>query len=269
MATRKLDPLIPDPRDLSESEKLVVKAPATVVGWFPIMGPLLSLGMASAVEPQIASALENRRGKRAKDFVFLLGEKIQKHLDAGHKLRQDWFPDDVATEPAKKIMERGLTIAIRDVENRKNRYLANLVLAIFASNMEETYAYQLLNYGEEVSYQQLCILQMSTLLAMRKNGDDEGVEGYKRLKLARLGASPMKDKHHTVPGQILTILIDCQQLSKMDLITNGQLQDGLFNFSPRKLYCAPIGSVLWRLMRLNTIPDSDILPVVQALSWDY
>jgi len=127
-----------------------------------VAGPLITHAIHAATEfaqRQLSRREEVRVGATLRFAI----EKIQKNLANGQTIRQDAFFINSLSDrsTANEIVEGVLLAAQREHEERKLRFYGNLVANIaFEPNINRPLANQLLQKGENLSYQQLCLLTL-------------------------------------------------------------------------------------------------------------
>ena len=208
-----------------------------------------------------------REQKRVNDLVTLAAKKMQQLVDSGEHLRADWFSDGQAAGAAEETLEHALSVARKDPEAAKIPYLANMLAKFcFDARFDASMAHQLLTISGELTYRQLCILNMSAMLAMSTKSDPEALAAHERLHLSNLRSEAHREKNIRYSHEEVFVLTECMDLYQRRLISQEKTAIiDLDDIMPRKLRFRGLGAWLWGLMELRGIPDTDILPLVRAL----
>ena len=154
----------------------------------------------------------------------------------------------------EEILENVILKCQREPEEKKIRYISNVyVNTVFEQEISADLSHKIIKSAEQLTYQQLCILSM---VGRKEKGQEfpTSFEAEFSLELSKL-------------------LHDC-----FELHTNGYIQGGLsLTFSgqlpryetltPHNMHLENIGVTIFKLMNLQDIPDSDIVPIAKLLDW--
>ena len=183
--------------------------------------------------------------------------EIHQRLEKGESLRNDGFFDKKQTgrSDAEEIAEAIMLKCQREPQGKKISYMGFLKASIpFASNISVDMGHQLIRAAEELTYRQLCILK----LAVVKNRFGLRNQDYQN--------------HERFSKELYQVLQECHDLClksyldyKIPLTFSGQITIGYMNIQPNKMTIYGIGEDLFNLMKLFSIPDEDLIPIVEIL----
>ncbi len=117
-----------------------------------------------------------------------------------------------------------------------------------ASNISADMGHQLIKAAEELTYRQLCILKLAVVkhsFGLRA-GDYRG--------------------QGTFTKEVYEVLYECLDLYHRAYINfSGEVAFGPTDIKPGSMTIQGIGADLFNLMKLSSIPDEDIVPIVEVL----
>lgn len=142
---------------------------ASVAGWL-FAGPPGAVGGAAAgsalkyvLDEVSARALSRRERVRSGAAALWAIKAIQEGLDEGEELRTDGFFEDrpEGRSAAKEVVEGVLLTAQREHEERKIRYLGQLIAALaFTEGLDREAANWMLRTAEELSWAQYVLIAL-------------------------------------------------------------------------------------------------------------
>ena len=183
--------------------------------------------------------------------LALAASKIKQRLDAGEQIRQDGFFEGDASErsDAEEFAESVLTKAQRESEEKKLRYMANLLANVsFDESTSIEFAQQITKLAEQLTYRQLCLLKLAAFAqfnSLRKRNYTQEQSFAKELR------------------QILYELMD---LFQRGLIHNGSEHPlSVKSLVPNNLGVHGVGADVFNLMGLREIPESELVPLSEVL----
>ena len=187
---------------------------------------------------------------------YVLGQaviEIQERIDQGEALREDGFFDarQGGRSDAEEVAESVLLKSQREAEEKKLPYMAHLLANIaFDPAISAEMAHQITKIAEQLTYRQLCILKLAVV-----------------KELFSLRDSTYHDHDHdSFPKQLYSILYEYYELCQREYIANGNtVVVGLTDIVPSQANIQGLGADMYRLMRLDAIPDADIAPIAEAL----
>lgn len=143
----------------------------------------------------------------------------------------------------------------REPQEKKIQYMGYLKAGIaFDSSISADMGHQLIKAAEELTYRQLCILK----LAVVKNRFGLRNQDYR--------------DHEKFSKELYQVLQECHDLClksyldyKIPLTFSGQITVGYMNIQPNKMVIYGIGEDLFKLMRLSSVPDDDLIPIAEVL----
>jgi hypothetical protein len=246
----------------------VVAVPAAAVFGFLTGGPvgagvgaavgtLASHGLRAAGLEVWERQMSQRERVRVAAVIAMAGEKMQKRLAAGEKLREDnFFEAQLPYQShAVEVTESLLLKAQREPEERKLAYIANLIAFIgFDSAIDAAMAHQLLRFASELSYRQYCILA----LAMRAASFDLFKDHASAIGRANLS------------GAQTSFLSDCWDLRVKGLLWTGTDFDlHLYEIRPGYLGLQPLGLTLANALSLENVQPNDIAPLAELFLYGH
>ena len=177
--------------------------------------------------------------------------EIRERIGRGEALRDDGFFDAQQRNRsnAEEVGESILLKSQTKPEEKKLPYMAHLLANIaFESTIQAEMAHQITKVSEQLTYRQLCILK----LAVAKDRFPLRVSNY--------------HDSESFPKQLYSILYEYCELFQREYLANGNtVVVGLTDIIPSQANIQGLGADLYRLMRLDTIPDADIAPIAEAL----
>ena len=196
-------------------------------------------------------ALAPREAMRVGGVLGLAASTIQKRLDDGEQIRDDGFFDENETErsDAEEFAESVLTKSQREPEEKKLRYMANLLSNVsFDKSVSIAFAQQLTKIAEQLTYRQLCLLKLA----------------------AHAQANPVRSTNYTsetsFPLELRQLLYELMDLFHRGLIHNGPAHPlSIKDLVPKQLGVHGVGADLFNLMNLHEIPDEDLMPAFSQL----
>ena len=174
--------------------------------------------------------------------------EIVERINAGKKLRQDGFFEEgeAGRSDAEEVWESLLSKCQREAAERKLPYMGHLFAGVaFHDTIGLDTAHQLISTAEQLSYRQLCILN----LCVHKDQYNLRSENYKR-EIAENGLFDQL---------ILEVLYECFDLYQRALINNGgSAALSLIQITPNAMSVQGLAAYIYNLMRLSLIPHADI-----------
>ena len=221
------------------------------------VGTLASHGLLAAGLEIWERQMSGREKARVAAVITMAGDKMQKRLAAGEKLREDDFFD--AKPPyqshAVEVTESLLLKAQREPQERKLDYIANVIPFIgFDSAIGVPIAHQLLRFASELSYYQYCILALAMHTASFDLFEDHaGSIGRDKLSAAQT-----------------SFLSDCWDLKIKGLLWTGtDLDLNLYEIRPNCLSLQPLGSMLAKALGLENIQLQEITPMAELFVYGH
>ena len=177
--------------------------------------------------------------------------EIHQRIENGESLRDDGFFDKKPTgrSEAEEIAEAIMLKCQREPQEKKIPYMGYLKASIsFDSNISADMGHQLIKVAEELTYRKLCILK----LAIVKNKFGLRIENYR--------------SHGNFSKELYSVLYECKELHDREYINfDGEVGFGLTNTIPASMTLQGIGADLFHFMKLGSIPDEDLIPIVRVL----
>lgn len=224
-------------------------------------GPVLSWSLSELMQRR----LSHSEKERVVDALQVAADRLQEFLDDGESLRKDGFFDTETNDrsAAEEIIEGVMLAAQREHEEKKVPYLGHLyaTLAVTAG-INRSYANTLLRHASELSYTQvrlLALLQERSRWNLR-NRNFVGIHG-------RVGGMD-------VPVDLWDVLYETWDLWQRGLVEHTHDGDerytppNPFNVTPACMTVFMSGTILFDLMGLERIPQSELQQIIETLQWD-
>lgn len=228
-------------------------------------GPAASIGGA-AVGSLVADALKDFAGRmlsgrervRLDSATSYIADGIEQELAAGRVVRQDGFFEGDAnfTSNGSELLEGVLLRCKAQYQDKKVRLIANIFRNVaFDATISAQAAYQMLNFADSLTYQQLCIIAF-----------------YGR-KAERFELRLLKDRFHIYQADAIGLdtwaaARDLLELYRQGILTSddgGFIEHTVIN--PSNLSIAPRGKVAFKLLGLNEVPAADVVEAMQPLEY--
>ena len=206
-----------------------------------------------------------RQSKRIRTVTRYALEGIQHRLKNNEKLRNDgFFERTIDRSNAEEALESVLLKARDEPEEKKIPHLGKLFEnGCFDSSIDSGSLHFLSKESENLTYRQLCIIKIAN--EMRERRFPLRSESFGNFFTHK------EIRHNTTPEQFST-LAECAALCDKKYVT--------FNFSstsgieldisrfliPNTMRALTTGIMMYEHMNLQSIPESDVLPVIEALS---
>lgn len=178
-------------------------------------------------------------------------DKIKNHIEIGEAPVETFFQKDTPEErtTAEELLEGVLIKAKDEYEEKKVKYLGNLYGNIaFRSGISKQTCNQLINLASSLTYRQYCIL------AMIKN-----IDKY------NLSQEDYRGKNKFFSTESMYFLQEIFDLYNINLIRCKQINSpdsevffGLTDIAPGRLQLQWIGEILYSLLNLNEIDESEL-----------
>ena len=217
-----------------------------------VSGTLKSIGK-DIKERQLSPREDFRVGK----VLAIAALEIHQRLEKGESLRTDGFFDKKLTgrSEAEEVAEAIMLKCQREPQEKKILYMGYLKASItFDSSVSADMGHQLIKIAEELTYRQFCILK----LVIVKNRFDLRRQDYQNRE--------------EFSNELYQVLQECHDLClkgcldyKIPLTFSGEIAVSYMNMQPNDMTIQRIGEDLFKLMNLSSIPDEDIIPLVEVL----
>ena len=192
-----------------------------------------------------------REAVRVGGVLALAAGEIHQRLEAGEKTRADGFFDQkqVGRPDAEEIAESILLKSQREPEEKKIPYMAHLLSSVaFDAEIGAHMAHQLSKTAEQLTYRQLCLLK----LAVVKDSFGLRAEDYRN-----------QGQFHK---SLYQVLYECLDLYHRGFINfGGGVAFGPTDVLPGKMTVQGLGADVFNLMKLNLIPNEDLIPIAAQL----
>lgn len=225
----------------------------------PVGAAALSAGGAAAamalkhVGQEIADRfLGPREQVRVGGVLAISAAKIKERIDAGERVRDDGFfdPQPGGRSDAEEVVESILLKAQREAEEKKLPYMANLLANVaFDKAVSGQMAHQIVKTAEALTYRQLCLLYLFSGMVnvQLRDSDYRGVGSFQ--------------------PELMQVLYECLDLYHRGLVSvGGEVAFGPTDIKPSVARTQGMGSYIFNLMQLNTIPINELRPLITELA---
>ncbi len=211
-----------------------------------VAGTLKGIGK-DIKERQLSPREDFRIGK----VLAIAALEIHRRLEKGESLRNDEFFDKKSTgrSDAEEIAEAIILKCQKEPQEKKIPYMGYLKANIaFEPNISADIGHQLIKAAEELTYRQLCILKLAVVK------DNFGLRGEDYRGQG------------TFTTELSQVLYECLDLYHRAYINfGGEVAFGPTDVKPGSMTTQGLGANLYNLMKLSSIPDEDIFPIVKVL----
>lgn len=206
-----------------------------------------------------------RQYKRITDVTEFALNEIRRRLEADEKLRDDGFFDKtIDRSDAEEVFEEVLLKARDEPQEKKIPYIGRLFEnGCFDESIDSGTLHFLCKESENLTYRQLCIIKIAHEMRERR---------YPLRSNSFQDLITIKDiRRRTTPEQFST-LIECVVLRDKGYLafsfstTPGIELEVLKYIIPNTMESLPTGTMMYEHMNLKSIPETDVLPVIHALS---
>jgi hypothetical protein len=192
-----------------------------------------------------------REAVRVGGVLAIAAGEIRHRIEAGESVRTDGFFEQKQTgrSDAEEVAESVLLKSQREPEEKKIPYMGRLLSSVaFDAEIGAYMAHQITKAAEQLTYRQLCLLK----LAVIKEEFVLRVENYR--------------SHGQFTKGLYQILYECLDLERRGFIVFGsEVIFGVTDISPSKMKVEGLGVDIVNLMKLNLIPNEDLLPIAAQL----
>lgn len=201
--------------------------------------------------------LSPRENFRVGKVLAIAALEIHQRRENDESLRNDGFFDKKPTgrSDAEEVAEAIVLKCQREPEEKKIPYIGYLLAGIaLDSSISTDMGHQLIKATEELTYRQLCILK----LAVVKDRFGLRNQDYR--------------DHEKFSKELYQVLQECHDLClknyfdyEIILTFSGRITVGYRNIQPNNMAIQGIGEDLFKLMKLSSIPDDDLIPIAKVL----
>lgn len=196
--------------------------------------------------------LGSREKVRIGGVLAIAASEIKGRIENGERVRTDGFFDKkpLGRSDAEEVIENVLLKSQREPEEKKLPYMGHLLSNVaFDSLISAQMAHQIIKTAEQLTYRQLCILKLAVIKQEfgLRDGDYRGQGSFSR--------------------ELYQVLYECLDLYGRGLVNfGGEVAFGPTDVVPGEMTVQGLGADLYNLMRLVTIPKSDLTPIVVQLN---
>ncbi len=188
---------------------------------------------------------------RVGGVLAIAAEEIRQRLESGEYIRTDGFFDQkkAGRSDAEEVAESVLLKSQREPEEKKIPYMGHLLASVaFDAKISAQMAHQITKAAEQLTYRQLCLLK----LAVAKESLGLRSESYRSLG--------------QFTKELYQVLHECLDLERKGFVVFGnEVVFGLTDITPSKMKIEGLGIDIFVLMKLDLIPNEDLLPLVAQL----
>ena len=195
--------------------------------------------------------LAPREKIRIGGVLAIAAADINHRIENGEKIRTDDFFDEKSSgrSDAEEVAENVLLKSQREPEEKKIPYMGHLLANVaFDSQISASLAHQITKAAELLTYRQLCILKLAVVKQVYslRDGDYRG--------------------QGTFSKELYQVLYECFDLYRRGYMANGgDVAFGPTDINPGKMNIQALGADIFLLMRLQAIPDSELIPIAAQL----
>ena len=215
-------------------------------------GTLIGMTLRSVGFELSSRLLAPREEARIGTVFTLAAAEIVARCNNGEKVREDGFfsAADDGRSDAEEVWENALLKSQREPEEKKLPYMAHLMANLaFDETISAEMAHQIIKTAEELTYRQLCILQLS---AVKNRFNLRQGDYFDTASFAK---------------ELRQILYEYHGLNNRMLVSNGAtIAVGIQEISPGNTTPQGLGADIYNLMRLGLIPDEDLTPIAVYLT---
>ena len=206
-----------------------------------------------AIGQELSARLLGPREEARIGYVYTLAAaEIAQRCENGENVRDDGFfnRDETGHSDAEEIWESMLLKSQREPAEKKLPYMAHLLANLaFDDQIGVDMAHQITKSAEQLTYRQLCILKLSVV----KEQFDLRKDDYRG--------------HETFTKGLYQLLYEYLGLYNMAYINfGGDVAFGPSDVKPGDTTVQALGADIFNLMRLDRIPNEDLLPIVAQLN---
>ena len=195
--------------------------------------------------------LSPREDIRVGKVLAIAALEIHQRLEKGESLRDNGFFDEKPNgrSDAEEVAEAIMLKCQREPQEKKIPYMGYLKASIaFNPDISADMGHQLIKAAEELTYRQLCILKL--VAEKDKFGLRDG--NYR--------------DHGRFSKELYSVLYECMALYQKEYIAQEDSHAlGLTSIVPGDMTVQGIGNDLFKLMKLSSIPDEDVIPIAEVL----
>ncbi len=177
--------------------------------------------------------------------------EIHQRLEKGESLRDNGFFDEKPNgrSDAEEVAEAIMLKCQREPQEKKIPYMGYLKASIaFNPDISADMGYQIIKEADQLTYRQLCILKL--VAEKDKFGLRDG--NYR--------------DHGRFSKELYSVLYECMALYQKEYIAQEDSHAlGLTSIVPGDMTVQGIGNDLFKLMKLSSIPDEDVIPIAEVL----
>lgn len=217
-----------------------------------LMGTAATIAVKSLGQELSSRLLSPREQARVGRVYVLAAAQVIERCRNGEKVRYDGFfvNRDNRRSDAEEVWESALLKSQREPEEKKLPYMAHLLANVaFNTEISAEMAHQMTKMAESLTYRQLCILHLSAS------------RGRYRLRQGSYA-----ELVENLPRDLYQILYEYYDLFNRSLINfDGTVAANPSGANPGTATPQAIGEDIYRLMRLDLIPDDELAPIAEQL----
>lgn len=192
-----------------------------------------------------------REQVRVGGVLAIAASEIGQRLSDGDKIRTDGFfyPKETDRSDGEEVAESVLLKSQREPEEKKIPYMGHLLSSVaFEPTVSANMAHQLVKAAEQLTYRQLCILKLAVVkqdFALRAT-DYRGQQSFTK--------------------ELYQVLYECLDLNHRAFVNfGGEAIFGPTDVVPGRMTIQALGTDLYNLMKLSTIPNAELAPIIAQL----
>ena len=251
---------------------IAIEATSTIVGTsaaYQAGDPSAGYAVANFVKDRLHNIVNlfssERQAKRILDVTQFALNEIRCRLENGERLRSDSFFNNITDRSdAEEVLEEVLLKARDEPQEKKIPYIGRLFEnGCFDSTVDSGTLHFLCKESENLTFRQLCIIKIVN--EMRERKYPLRSESFKNFITIR------EIRRNTTTEQFAT-LAECVALRDKGYImfsfssTPGIELEILRYLIPNTMESLPTGTMMYEHMNLRSMPEEDVLPVINSLS---
>lgn len=225
----------------------------------PVEAALLGAGGAAAAamlrhigEEASNRLLGPREQVRVGGVLAIAAEEIRQRMEQGGTIRVDGFfdPKTSGRSDAEEVAESVLLKSQREPEEKKIPYMGHLLAAVaFDPQISAQLAHQIIKTAEQLTYRQLCLLKLAVV-----------------KQSFALRSTDYRNQGGQFTKDLYQILYECLDLYHRGLVNfGGEVAFGPTDVKPGSMNVQALGADIFDLMKLDLVPNEDLVPIAQQL----
>ena len=251
---------------------IAIEATSTIVGTGfaykagdPSAGYAVSNFLSTKLRSLVTHFSSQRQSKRITNVTEFALSEIRRRLENGEKLRDDGFFDKITDRSdAEEVFEEVLLKAQNEPQEKKIPYIGRLFEnGCFDSSIDSGTLHFLCKESENLTHRQLCIIKIANEMRARR---------YPLRSESFQNCITIKDIQRNITPEQFAALAECVVLRDKGYVMFGFSKtptvelETLRYIIPNTMESLPTGTMMYEHMNLKSMPETDVVPVIKALS---